>query len=390
MIKIKILFQNLKDFVSSFKQLINLKILLSSKEISLKYIFFSENKTYQKFSKIIIDVLSQKFPNEVYYFSLDKNDKINHEGVKNFFIYNNYLAKFFFDNIKGENLFLTITDLDNHIFKKTNKIRNYIYYFHSPVSTIKNYTPKAFDNYDTILCNGKFQAKEIRFRENLKKINPKKIVNTGYFYFDYLKDKFNYKETYQEVLIAPSWNYSQNNFLNENFIELINILLKKGEKVIFRPHPEHFKRSGKILNKIKENNSNLDFYFDDNSENIFSMQKSKCLITDSSGIAFEYMIILKRPVLYLNESDKIHNTDINDYTNIEIIDNEIKNKFGYLFKKTDFNDIDLIIKNAVESFKFKSRNVDDFVHENFYNHEKTKIFLENNLDKIFQDQNTDC
>ena len=138
MFKVKNIFQNIIDFISSFKQLITLNLSIRSNEITLKYIFFSENKTYQKFSKIIIDVLSKKFPNQVYYFSLDKNDKIISNGIKNFFIYNNYLAKYFFDNIKGENLFLTITDLNNHIFKKTNKIKNYIYYFHSPVSTSIN------------------------------------------------------------------------------------------------------------------------------------------------------------------------------------------------------------------------------------------------------------
>lgn len=383
MFNFKTLFQNFKDFVNSFYSIIKLNTLIRSNEISLKYIFFSENKTYQKFSKIIIDVISQKFPNQVYYFSLDKNDKINQNGVKNFFIYNNYLAKFFFDNIKGDNIFLTITDLDNHIFKKTNKIKNYIYYFHSPVSTIKNYTSKAFDKYDTILCNGKFQSEEIKYRENLKKINQKKIVNTGYFYFDYLKEKLNYNLQQDAILIAPSWNYYQTSFLNENFVNLTDILLKKGEKVIFRPHPEHFKRSINILNKIKENISNINFNFDDNSENIFSMQKSKCLITDSSGIAFEYMLILKRPVLYLDENDKIHNSDINDYKELEIIDYKIKNKFGYLFNTKDFNNIDVILKDSIEKFKNKSKYLDDFIYENFYNYGNTKKYLENNLDKIF-------
>ena len=86
------------------------------------------------------------------------------------------------------------------------------------------------------------QGNKVTIFDNLSRGNKKRIVNTGYFYFDYLKEKFNYKEIHQEVLIAPSWNYSQNNFLNENFIDLINVLLKKGEKVIFRPHPEHLKR----------------------------------------------------------------------------------------------------------------------------------------------------
>ena len=167
MLIFKKLLINCKNFFSSFNELIKLNQLIKSNVINLKFIFFSENKTYQKFTKILIDVLSEKYPKQVYYFSLDKNDIIETTNVNNFFIYNNYLAKFFFDNIKGENLFLTLTDLDNHFLKKTTNIKNYIYYFHSPVSTIKNYTPKAFDNYDTILCNGKFQAKEIRFREDL-------------------------------------------------------------------------------------------------------------------------------------------------------------------------------------------------------------------------------
>lgn len=384
MLIFKKLLINYKNFFSSFNELIKLNQLIKSNVINLKFIFFSENKTYQKFTKILIDVLSEKYPKQVYYFSLDKNDIIESTNVNNFFIYNNYLAKFFFDNIKGENLFLTLTDLDNHFLKKTTNIKNYIYYFHSPVSTIKNYTPKAFDNYDTILCNGKFQAKEIRFREDLKKLNRKKIINTGYFYFDYLKEKFDFNINNNEVLIAPSWNYSQVNFLNENFVDLINILLQKGEKVIFRPHPEHLKRSSKILNKIIRNNSNPNFYFDDNHENIYSMQKSKCLITDSSGIAMEYMLILKRPVLYLDEHDKIHNKDIHDYSNIDIIDYEIKKKFGYLFKQKDFTNIDNIINDAEEKFKYKLKHIEYFINENFFNYGKTKKFLENNLDKIFK------
>ena len=33
--------------------------------------------------------------------------------------------------------------------------------------------------------------------------------------------------------------------------------------------------------------------------------EQKCLITDSPGIAIEYIIMMKRPILYLDEHDKI-------------------------------------------------------------------------------------
>lgn len=353
-----------------------------------KVIFFSENKTYLKYAHILIEVLIKKFPNQIYYVSCDAEDRVDSENIKNIFVGKGLMMQIFFFVVNGENLFLTLTDLDNSIIKKNKYIKNYVYFFHSPVSTIKNYTPKAFDNYDTILCNGKFQVEEIRFRENLKNLKQKKIVNTGYFYFDYLKEKIDLNKKDNKVLIAPSWNYSQNNFINENFIDLINILLSKGEKVIFRPHPEHLKRSKKILSKIRENSSNLNFYFDNDKENFLSMQQSKCLITDSSGIALEYLMILKKPVLYLDENDKIHNTDINDFEKIRIIDYEIKNKFGNLFNKNDFTKIDSIINDAILRCKYESKNIDYFINENFYNHGKTKIFLENNLDQILKNKHT--
>ena len=113
------------------------------------------------------------------------------------------------------------------------------------------------------------------------------------------------------------------------------------------------------------------------------MQESKCLITDSSGIALEYIIVLKRPVLYLNDKDKIHNIDINDYSIIKIIDNELKKKFGKQFKINDFQQIDIIIDQSIKNIKNKSSEIDTFINQNFFNYGETKKFLSENSDNIF-------
>ena len=70
---------------------------------------------------------------------------------------------------------MTLTDLNNSIIKKNKFVKNYIYYFHGAVSTTKIYTSTAFDNYDTILCNGDYQIKEIQQRESIE--NLKKEIN---------------------------------------------------------------------------------------------------------------------------------------------------------------------------------------------------------------------
>ena len=77
----------LKKFTFEFKSLfLTLNTLTELNNIKPKFIFFSENKSYQKYSRPIIDVLCSKYPNQVYYLTIDKKDKINDKKVKNYFI----------------------------------------------------------------------------------------------------------------------------------------------------------------------------------------------------------------------------------------------------------------------------------------------------------------
>ncbi len=372
-------------FINIYKELkylfSSLNIIIDTKNISPKNIIFSESRVYQKFSKPILEIILSKNSDVIYYFSIDKEDKIKNERVRNYYI-NPLLINYIFKNLKAKNLFLTVTDLGNNLLKKTKNIENYIYYFHSPVSTTKNYTSKAFDNYDIIMCIGQFQIDEIRARERLNKLSKKKLIPTGYFYFDYLSKKIDYSDTSNQILIAPSWNKNIQNYLNENFIELIDALLKKKFKVIFRPHPEHFKRSKKILDFItKKFSSNL-FSLDTNVDNVQSMQKAKCLITDSSGISIEYMIVMKRPVLYLNEHDKIHNSEYTKYSNFETIDHKIKKNFGFLFYKEDFDNIDIIITKSENLFLKKIPELKNFINDNYFHFGNTTKYLSSYLKNI--------
>lgn len=365
------------------KTFFSIKTIIELKDINPKLVFLSEQKSYQKYSKILIDVLLSKYSEEIYYFSMDTNDRIEHPKIKNFFI-SPHFTRFFFNNIKTKNLFLTLTDLGNEIIKKTRNVDNYIYYFHSPVSTTKNYLPRAFDCYDTILCNGQFQIEEIRLRENIKKLVKKNLIPSGYFYFDLLNEIKKKNQAYDKILVAPSWNKNLKYSINKNFIELIEVLLNKNYKVVFRPHPEHFKRSKKILDEINSKFVDEKFKFDESYSNIESMQEAQCLITDSSGIAIEYMIVFKRPVLYLDEFDKIHNDEFKNYINLKPIDKTIKEDFGFLFKKNNFSEIDKIINNASEAFDKSLPSLNNLIRDNFFNFSFTKKFLNENLDKILK------
>ena len=370
-----LLINKIKNNYDIFKKIVYLR------KIKPKYLFFSEDKKYQKYSYLLIETLVKKHPNEVYYVSSDAEDKIKNLNIENIFIGKGLLMIIFFMIIRAQNMFLTLTDLDNHAVKKTKNVDKYIYYFHAPVSTTKIYTATAFDNYDIILCNGNYHLDEIRKRELIKKIPKKKLIKTGYFYFDYLKDRMNNKIEANEILIAPSWNYNQKDFINENLEEIIQFVLSKGHVVKFRPHPESFKRSMLTINHFRKKFFNEKFILDETSENINSMESAKCLITDSSGIAIEFILLFKKPVLYFEDNDKIHNIEFNNYSDLITIDKKVKDKFGFTFKKDNIDNLDYLIEKSITEFRNKDSEINHFINDNFYNFGTTVKNFNDLIDK---------
>ena len=375
---IKKLITKIKDFFLIIK---NIEQINKDKP---KIIFFSENKAYLKFAYVLIEVLDKKYPNQIYYVSSDVNDRVDNLNVKNIYIGKGALMQYFFLTVKGENMFLTLTDLDNTIVKRNKFIKNYIYFFHGAVSTTKVYTSTAFDNYDTILCNGDYQVNEIQLREDLQNLKKKKLIKSGYPYFDYLNSKLNKNDVNDEILIAPSWNKNKKNFINENFEKIIDKTLKSGFKVRFRPHPENLKRSQMFLNSIKKKFISEFFTFDDEPENYKAFEKAKCLITDNSGISIEFLLLMRRPIIYFDDFDKIHNNQAENFKNLETIDDRIKFRFGSFFKENEIDDLKNIIEQSILSFKENNEEIDKFTDTNFFNFKKTSIFIDNNLANILR------
>jgi len=153
---------------------------------------------------------------------------------------------------------------------------------------------------------------------------------------------------------------------------VIDELLKKNHKVTFRPHPEHYKRSKTILKTIMDKfDANKDFRFDYDFGNINSMEKAKCIITDISNISFEYMLLLNRPVLYLEGINKIHNKCYSEFVNFESIENKLKRKFGFSFLEKDISKIDMVVRDAIVNFTPKIPRLNHFKEKNFFNYGKT-------------------
>ena len=335
---------------NSFLNLI--KLIKNSKHN--KIIIYSEGRAYYPhFEEIINHLLKSKM--EFLYYTSDKNDlcfKNELINLRSFYIGKGITRLLFFSLLDCKILIMTMPDLDNYHIKRSKNGVHYIYIQHSLLSMHMAYNKNAFNNYDTIFCSSNYQVDELTKLEKRYGLKIKTKIKHGYGKIDILrreKNIQNYKSNY--ILLAPSWHI--NSLLDKNIDLLIDQLIDNNFIVHFRPHNESILRNKKKINKIrKKYTDNSKFIYDNHSNGNEGIINAEILITDWSGIAYEFSFSTLRPTLFINTKKKINNID---YKNINSTPFEIssRRKIGISIAEDEIN-------NVVYSIKFLKQKKSDF------------------------------
>ncbi len=333
-----------------------------------KVVFFSESKNYRNYLLNLIKILDKENSLSVIYLTSDLKDleKISNKIIP-IYIGAGFFRVLIFAFIKCEMVIMTLTDLGNHEIKRSKNCKNYIYLFHSLVSTHKGYTHRAFENYDVILSNGEYQKKELEICEKLFNFKKKKIFNTGYLYFENLfESKIDHTNKIDEkkILIALSWNKSSKNLFDNYAENIIKRLIDKEFNAVLRTHPETLKRSNRTLENIKKNFLKFNnFKLNTDLTDLRPMNDSSLLITDNGGMALEYFITQKKPVLYINYSEKIHN-EFFQKIKLNTVEDEFKKDFGTSMEIDELDKLDSFIKKAKENFYQNKEKINNLILKN--------------------------
>ena len=369
----------LKNFIESLIGLIKF-IKLNNEE--KEFVFYSESRFYRNYYIDLIINLKKINQNNTVLITSDRDDlKYFKNEIKCIYINNIYILNYFFKILNCKFMIMTLTDLGNH-FQKSKLCKYYVYFFHAIGSTHQIYTNFAFKNYDIVLTNGEYQSVELKLTEKKFNYPKKEIINSGYMFLDNLRIKanLNSRES-RHILFAPSWNYNKENLFDDYGIDIISNLLSENFKVTLRPHPEHYKRSISNINKIKKlfiNNHN--FNLDKNFTNLKSLEKSEIIITDNSSIVFEYMFIFKRPIIYVDYREKIHNTD-REKIDIPTIDEEFKSIFGNIIKAKSLNNLPELCNKLLVNNNISNQMVETFAKKYLSNLGNSAFFAANYLAK---------
>ena len=302
-------------------------------------VFYSESSVilYPYVEEIIRDL--QNRDQKVCYLTSSKDDPIlknKNKNIRVFYIGDSEIEKMnFFLRLKAKVLIMTMPDLGSYHIKRSKEFPvHYIYTFHSMNSTHMEFQKGAFDEFDSIFCVGPYQVQELRATEQLYNLKEKNLVECGYGLLDKLlklkstfpEKKNLLKNNKKNILIAPSWG--KQNLLESMGVELVKILLDAGYHVTVRPHPMTSKKSPKTIKQIKEKfEKNPDFLLDTNTSSFEQLFSSYALITDWSGIGYEYAFVCERPVIYVDVPKKSHNKE---YEKIGLVPFEIsiRDKIG--------------------------------------------------------------
>ena len=226
---------------------------------------------------------------------------------------------------------MTTPDLNTYQLKRSyvRKDIEYVYLDHGPTSVHMCYRKGAFNHFDTIMCNGPFQVDEHRATEALYHLKPKKLVESGYPLLDVLLTQDEPKEKGEgpkRIMIANS--HQKDNIFDTCLDELVKVLSVPDREIVIRPHPQYVRRNPAKMQAIEERYRNAaGVVLETDFSKPSTMDRSDVLITDWSGIAYEYAFKTKRPVLFVDTPMKVINPE---WRKIDIVPTDIsfRNEVG--------------------------------------------------------------
>lgn len=198
----------------------------------------------------------------------------------------------------------TTPHLDVYMLRRSKGVKAYAHLFHAPTD-IAFYEKYAFDWYDALLTVGPFQDASVRALEARRGTVAKALLPTGNTYFDYMLAEAARlpageppagEAGRRTALYAPTWGVRSSAL--RHGAGIIEALSGAGYRVIFRPHPQLYVSHKELAAEIERRIAGLPgVEIDRNRTGMGSMARSDLMVTDLSGVLFDYACLFGKPIL---------------------------------------------------------------------------------------------
>lgn len=333
------------------------KLLLGAKKDGMavadnnykQYVVYNEGMQYWNLFKPVCDEFERRQLELTYYTSAEK-DPVFEQGyqfVRPEFIGEGNMAFVRLNMLSAGVVLMTTPGLNVYQLKRSKRAKHYAHVVHA-TGDATLYRLFGVDYFDSVLLTGDYQAADLRQLERQRDLPAKELVTVGCSYLDVLQEKIvslpaeeNHPFT---VLVSPSWGAAA--LLSRYGEKLLDPLVDTGWRIIVRPHPQSKKSEAELLGRLEErykDKSNVEWDYE--RDNIHAMKKSDIMISDFSGIIFDYTFLCDKPVMY-----SVGQMDLRPYDAYDINEGKdlwqfkILEKMGIALEEGDFGRIKQVIE----------------------------------------------
>ena len=277
------------------------------------FVIFSDDKRYWTVFEPICREMNNR-GKEILYMTLSEDDPVlncTYEHIKAEYIGKGAKAFARLNYLNATILISTTPGLDVYQWHRSKNIKYYVHIPHAS-NDITLYRMFGLDYYDAILLSGEYQVRDIRNLEKLRGLPQKDLVKVGIPYMDEMVIRLQQAKAVEKhpktVLLAPSWGKSA--IFSVYGGAIIESLIKTGYHIIVRPHPQSFiSEKDLIENLMREFPETEQLEWNREVDNFEVLRRSDILISDFSGIIFEFSLIYDKPVIYTNPNFDVSQCD---------------------------------------------------------------------------------
>ncbi len=313
---------------------------------------FSEGKRYWNIFRPVLDEF-EKRKKDIYYLTASPDDpalKADYKYVHAEFIGEGNKAISKMNLVKADLVLSTTPSLDVFQWKRSKGVSCYVHIPHMP-NDITTYKMFGLDFYDAVLVSGNYQKEQIRRIEKIRSIPGKEIVLTGIPYLDTMKERLDrlphedHSGRDKTILLAPSWG--NNGILTRYGASFIESLIKTSYKVIIRPHPQSFTSEKELIDKLMAQFPESDkLKWNRDPDNFNVLNEADILISDFSGVIFDFALVFNKPVIYTEPSNDWSQYDC-CWDTEELWTYKILPKIGRKLTSENFGNIGALIDDCI-------------------------------------------
>ncbi len=268
----------------------------------IPFVIFSDDKRYWNVFEPICREMDKRGTDVVYLTASEDDPALQnpYPHIKAEFVGKDNKAFAKLNFLNASVVISTTPGLDVYQWKRSRDVQYYVHVPHA-ASEITLYRMFGIDYYDAILLSGEYQAKDIRNLEAMRELPPKELVKIGIPYMDEMAARLEREgpapDHPRTVLLAPSWGQSA--IFSVYGGRILDVLLKTGYHVIVRPHPQSFKSETEMIEKLmKQYPDSEQLEWNRDTDNFNVLRRSDILISDFSGVIFDFTLIYDKPVIY--------------------------------------------------------------------------------------------